>query len=185
MGTGKISGDQIGNLAVGAAQLAANAVTTNKIADNAVTTVKIPAAAIVNAKIRDDAVTTAKILDGQVTNAKIHASAGIVESKLALNRPTALTLGDVSGRVLITGTATISIGDLFVDAVFAGAFEFDSVAFVVSVTRLTPIPTGLSTAASPGIWVSDKAVTGFRINLAETELDADVDFEYIAIGPEA
>ena len=120
-----------------------------------------------------------------ITNAHMSVSAALAESKLALNRPTrSLVEMKNNDRLMLVGEATVLANNPWVDVVFAGAEEFDDVTFYVQVTRLTEIPLDLYIYAVPGVWVSDKAVTGFRINLVVTETTTVV-FDYLAIGTQA
>lgn len=65
--TGSYPNPQIGPLAVGTAELAANAVTSAKIADGTIATADLADGAVTSNKILDGAVNSAKIADGSVT----------------------------------------------------------------------------------------------------------------------
>lgn len=141
-------------------------------------------------KISGRQIETGAVGNGQlgadaVTNVKVDAAAAIVESKLALNRSTRSLLEmTANDQRMIMGVATVVATNAWIDVTFAGADEFDDTSFFVQVTRLTEIPQDLYVAVAPGIWISNKVVTGFRLNVAAVEL-TDISFDYMAVGTQA
>ena len=93
----------IGNLAVGTAQIADAAITNAKIGSLAVDTANIKDAAISSAKIASLAVGTAQIADAAITNAKI-GSLAVGTAQIANAAITDAQVGSVSANKLTAGT---------------------------------------------------------------------------------
>ena len=136
-------------------------------------------------QIETGAVGNTQLGANAVTNVKVAPAAAIAESKIALARATRSLLEmTANDQRMIMGVATVTATNPWVDVTFAGADEFDNASFFVQATRLTEIPMDLYVHVAPGYWISNKVVTGFRLNLAVSEM-TDVSFDYMAIGLQA
>ena len=93
----------IGNMAVGTAQIANGAITNAQIGSLAVGTANIKDAAINSAKIANLAVGTAQIGNGAITNAKI-ANLAVGTAQIANAAITDAQVGNVSANKLTAGT---------------------------------------------------------------------------------